>query len=216
LLFNFAWQRCGADCKSLRAGRTSNIDPRTDPAGKMQEPIEILLITGPAGIGKSTLCWEIGAQLAAAELPHAIIETDELDRVFPRPTAEQLDALRPGTTDVSALNLAAMWGTYRALGHTRLIMSGVMLHLKSEYQWISQAIPDAKITTVRLVGSESTLLTRLDQREIGSGRDEQAQRSLRQLKRMSGEPAGAATIIQTDDKAPTELTRMVLKAVGWA
>ena len=119
----------------------------------MQEPTEILLITGPAGIGKSTLCWEIGAQLAAAKVPHAIIETDELDRVFPRPTAEQLNALRPGTTDVSALSLAAMWGTYRALGHARLIMSGVMLHLKSDYQWISQAIPDARITAVRLIGS---------------------------------------------------------------
>ena len=59
-------------------------------------------------------------------------------------------------------------------------------------------------------------MTRLDQREIGSGRDEQAQRSLRQLKRMSGELAGAALIIQTDDKAPAELARMVLQAVGWA
>ncbi len=60
------------------------------------------------------------------------------------------------------------------------------------------------------------MLSRLDQREIGSGRDEQAQRSLRQLKRMSGEVPGAAVIIQTDDKAPVELARMVLKAVGWA
>lgn len=85
----------------------------------MQEAVEILLITGPAGIGKSTVCWEIGAQLAAANVPHVVIETDELDRVFPRPTAEELSALRPGTTDVSALNLAAMWETYRALGHTR-------------------------------------------------------------------------------------------------
>ena len=82
----------------------------------MQEAVEVLLITGPAGIGKSTLCWEIGAQLAAARVPHAIIETDELDRVFPRPTPEQLAVLRPGTSDVSALNLAAMWETYRALG----------------------------------------------------------------------------------------------------
>jgi hypothetical protein len=182
----------------------------------MQDVVEILLITGPAGVGKSTLCWEIGAQLAAAEVPHAIIETDELDRVFPRPTVAQLDALRPGTTDVSALNLAAMWETYHALGHTRLVMSGVMLHLKSDYQWIAQAIPDARITAVRLVGSETTLLTRLDQREIGSGRDEQAQRSLRQLKRISGEPPGAAVVIQTDGKTPVELARVVLRTVGWA
>jgi cytidylate kinase len=29
--------------------------------------VQILLITGPAGVGKSTVCWEMGAQLAAAQ-----------------------------------------------------------------------------------------------------------------------------------------------------
>lgn len=56
----------------------------------MSETTQIVLITGPAGVGKSTLCWEIGAQLTAAQIPHVIIETDELDRVFPRPRAEDL------------------------------------------------------------------------------------------------------------------------------
>jgi hypothetical protein len=181
----------------------------------MQEAVEVLLITGPAGIGKSTLCWEIGAQLAAAKVPHAIIETDELDRVFPRPTPEQLAALQPGTSDVSALNLAAMWGTYRALGHTRLVMSGVMLDLDSDYRWITSAIPHARMTAVRLVGSEATLMQRLDQREIGSGRDAQARRSLRQLKRISDEAPSEAIVVPTDDKAPAELAQIVLKTAGW-
>jgi predicted ATP-dependent serine protease len=181
----------------------------------MQEDVEILLITGPAGIGKSTLCWEIGAQLAASKLAHAIIETDELDRAFPRPTPEQLSALKPGTSDVSALNLAAMWEIYRALGHTRLVMSGVMLDLEADCRWITSAIPRARITAVRLVGSESTLMQRIDQREIGSGRDAQARRSLRQLKRVSEEAPSAAMIVRTDDKTPAELAQIVLKALRW-
>lgn len=181
----------------------------------MQEAVDVLLITGPAGIGKSTLCWEIGAQLAAAKVPHAIIETDELDRVFPRPTPEQLATLRPGASDVSALNLAAMWQTYRALGHTRLVMSGVMLDLDSDCRWITSAIPHARMTAVRLVGSETTLMQRLDQREIGSGRDAQARRSLRQLRHISDETPGATIIVPTDDKTPAELARIVLKAVRW-
>jgi 2-phosphoglycerate kinase len=49
----------------------------------MQDEVDILLITGPAGVGKSTLCWEIGAELGKAGVPHAIIESDELDRVWP-------------------------------------------------------------------------------------------------------------------------------------
>ena len=78
----------------------------------MRNDVQILLITGPAGVGKSTLCWEMSAQLAAAEVDHAVIETDELDRVFPRPRAGDLARIRPGATDVSGINLAAIWSTY--------------------------------------------------------------------------------------------------------
>ena len=118
--------------------------PLTEHRGielKMGESMELLLITGPAGVGKSTLCWEMNARLAAAKVGHAVIETDELDRVFPRPAPEELARIQPGTTDVSSINLAAIWSTYRALGDTRLIVSGVMVHLDFDRRWILAAIP---------------------------------------------------------------------------
>ena len=40
----------------------------------MQHGVQILLVTGPAGVGKSTVCWEMGAQLAAAGVAHAAVE----------------------------------------------------------------------------------------------------------------------------------------------
>jgi gluconate kinase len=181
----------------------------------MSVPItQILLITGPAGIGKSTVCWEIGAQLANAGIPHAIIESDELDRVFPRPKREDLDRLSPGTTDVSSINLAALWSTYRALGHSRLVMSGVMLHLDFDRRWIMAAIPDAEISVVRLRATESTLVERLDKREIGSGRDEQVQRTLHQARRMASEQTGGLVAITVDGKTPQELATEVLSKIG--
>lgn len=42
--------------------------------------------------------------------------------MFPRPDRPALDALKPGASDVCQLNLAALWSTYRSLGHNRLIM----------------------------------------------------------------------------------------------
>lgn len=178
-------------------------------------PVEILLITGPAGVGKSTLCWEMGDVLAEAGIAHVAIESDELDRVFPKPGAEELASLAPGARDVSQLNLAALWATYRALGHTRLIMSGVMLHVAFDKSWILAAIPEARITVVRLRAGDEALLERLDRRETGAGRDAQIERSLRQAKRMTGEATDGFIIVETDGRAPAELAGEVLGKSGW-
>jgi len=177
--------------------------------------MRLLLITGPAGVGKSTLCWEMSAQLAAADVAHAVIETDELDRVFPRPSSTELDRIRPGTTDVSSINLAAIWSTYHALGHTRLIMSGVMMHLDFDRRWILAAIPEARITVVRMFATEAALLARLARREIGSSANEQAQRSLRQSRRMASQDAEGVIVLLTDGKRPAELAEVILQETGW-
>jgi hypothetical protein len=177
--------------------------------------VQLLLITGPAGVGKSTLCWEIGRQLAARQIAHAIIESDELDRVFPKPGVVELDRLRPGTTDVSAINLAAIWSTYEALGHRRLIMSGVMMHLDFDRRWILAAIPAAQITVVRLSASEPALLGRVAQREAGPAADEQARRSLGQARRLASQSANGVIMLPTDDRLPSELAEIVLDLAGW-
>jgi broad-specificity NMP kinase len=176
---------------------------------------EILLITGPAGIGKSTLSWALGNLLAEAQIAHAIIESDELDRVFPKPDAAQLEALSPGARDMSQINLAALWASYRALGHTRLIMSGVMLHLDFDRRWILAAIPGATILVVRLQANRSTLLERLDRRETGAGRDAQIERSLQQASRMSAQRQDGFLTIRTDERSPTDLATDILDHIGW-
>lgn len=180
----------------------------------MTQTANILLVTGPAGIGKSTLCWEIGAQLSQAGVAHAIVETDELDRVFPKPDRETLQRHWPGTIDVSAINLAALWSTYATLGVSRLLMSGVMMHAGFDRRWILQAVPGANIVTVRLLGSEDTLVERLRKREVVPDED-QLSRSLRQARTMGSEPDNGFVRIATDGRTPAEIATTVLKETGW-
>ena len=176
---------------------------------------EILFITGAAGVGKSTLCWEMSSQLAEAGISHAVIESDELDRVFPKPAQAELDSLKPGTIDLSALNLAAMWSTYRALGHTRLIMSGVVMHPDFDRRWVMAAIPDASIKFVRLIASESTLIARLSGRETGSSASAQVERTLRQARRIATEKPDSSLRFETDGETPETLAIKILYGCGW-
>ncbi|MET8756910.1 hypothetical protein [Lentzea sp. NPDC004782] len=44
-----------------------------------------LLITGPVGIGKTTVAEAVGDVLAAASVPHAVIDLDWLRHCTPKP-----------------------------------------------------------------------------------------------------------------------------------
>jgi predicted kinase len=123
--------------------------------------IPTILITGPVGSGKTTVAIEASAQLEAAEIAHALVDADELDRIFPAPPGD------PHKTALTQRNFAAVWENLRAAGAPRLFLTMVAASLERELAWLHEAVPGAQITVVRLRASESTLLDRVRQREVG-------------------------------------------------
>ena len=83
-------------------------------------PVQVLLISGPAGAGKSTLGWEVAAQLRRLGIAHVLLDSDELDRAWPLTTAER--------DQLNHANLTAFWANAAALGHSRPIFAGVFLN----------------------------------------------------------------------------------------
>jgi len=70
-----------------------------------------LLIGGRSGVGKTSVGFEIHAQLEAAGVSHAVIDGDFLDMAYPPPWEHKL----------AERNLAVLWANYRTVGYRRLI-----------------------------------------------------------------------------------------------
>jgi hypothetical protein len=167
---------------------------------------EAVLISGAAGVGKSSTAYEMSMQLQAAGVAHALIDTDELDRIYPVP-----DDL----SQLTERNLTAIWQGFRERGASRVIIVGVYVHEPSELAWLRRAIPDARFTLVRLTASFATLADRIGRREIGSDRTGQLERTRRQLRRLDAEPRPDVRVIPTDGASIVDTAAQIITLLGW-
>jgi predicted kinase len=172
--------------------------------------VPTILITGPVGSGKTTVAIEASAQLEAAGIAHALVDTDELDRIFPAPQDD------PHKTALTERNLAVVWENLSAAGAPRLILAMVATSLERELPWVRAAVPGAEITIVRLRASETTLLERVRRREVGSGAAYHARRAVEQAHAMAREADGEDTIVvETTGRQVVDIAREVLARGSW-
>jgi adenylylsulfate kinase-like enzyme len=171
--------------------------------------LAVIVITGPGGVGKTTVAFEVCRRLEAAGVAHAMIDADELDRVFPAPADD------PDKANLTRRNLAAVWANLRSAGAPRLILTMVAASIDDELPQVRQAIPGASITVVRLRASEHDLLKRVRRREVGSGYNYQAPRTIRQAHLMQRESAGDRLVVDTSGRTVGEVAQEILDRSGW-
>jgi hypothetical protein len=171
--------------------------------------VQVLVICGASGTGKTVTLWEVGHRLAARGVPHALIDTDELDRVWPQP--EPVDAL----ISVTRRNLQSVWATYSGLGTRHLVLCGVMASMPQAEPWITEAIPGATVTFVRLTADHSTREHRIRAREIGSGLDHEMSASDRAADFIQSHDEAGMMRVATDGKAVGDVADEVLALTDW-
>ncbi|MDP9380008.1 MAG: AAA family ATPase [Chloroflexota bacterium] len=173
----------------------------------MTPTVPVMLITGPVGVGKTTVASEVSELLDAAGVAHGLVDVDALRWCYPRHPG---DRFRIG---LAMKNLAAVWGNFREYGAERLVLADVV-ESREELQRYREAIPGAEILVVRLRASPETLAARLRVRELGMALDRHLRRAseladLMECNRVED------ILVDTDGKGAPECARVILSFSEW-
>lgn len=165
---------------------------------------EVLFVGGRSGVGKSSVAFELHAQLAALKVKHCVIEGDSLDLAFPHPWEHKL----------AERNLTAMWANYRALGYRRMIYTNTV-SVRFTQELAAAMGDEPRITAVLLTATDGTSSARLRGRIQGSDLLEHLDRgnaAARELELLTPEWVHRCP---TDNRSVQDIAAALLPLTGW-
>jgi adenylate kinase len=169
--------------------------------------VPVIIITGPIGVGKTTVAGEVSEQLDEAKIAHGCIDIDSLRWCYPRPPHD------PFRIELAMKNLTAVWRNFQAVGAERLVLADVIetrAHLEQYYR----AIPGAEILVVRLHATLSTLTQHVQQREIGSALTRHLQRAT-ELTAIMERNRVEDMLVDIEEKTVTAIAQEILIRSNW-
>lgn len=122
--------------------------------------VPVLWITGPAGVGKSTVSWQIFADLAQAGVRVAFADADQFCMCYPAPPGD------PIRERIKARNVGALVPRYRAAGARCVIVNGCLDPAAGVH---SDLMPRADVTVCRLRAERDEIARRFSGRHQTSG-----------------------------------------------
>jgi hypothetical protein len=161
---------------------------------------DVLIVTGPCGVGKSTVAFECMEILEREGVPAAMVD-GELAYFHPKPADDRFGYA------VAEAGLRALWPVYAAQGHDRLLLSRVVED-GEQLAIVENAVPGARFRIFRLVARPETVAARLRKRELGSGLEWHLRRAPEIAAATLGDPVDA-------DRSVSEVARDVLERAGW-
>ncbi|MDV5143014.1 hypothetical protein R1T08_01430 [Streptomyces sp. SBC-4] len=174
------------------------------------EHAEVLLIGGRAGVGKTTVGWEVSARLRAAAIGHAVLEGDYMGQVHPAPEDD------PRRSEITERNLTAVWANFARLGHRRLIYTNTVSVLPEATGMFERAMGEGvRIVRVLLTASDATAGERLTGRELGSELEQEIAGSARKARLLDERAPGDTVRVATDGRSVPDIAREVVAVTGW-
>jgi hypothetical protein len=171
----------------------------------MPEPVPVIALSGPVGVGKSAVLVEIHDILSELAVPHACVEMDALACLWPEQGYFN--------EDVALRNLRAVWSNFHAAGARRLVIAGVV-ERPADLAGYLRAIPGAVVQTCRLAAAEPTRLARLHSREHGAGLEWHLNRTV-ELERILDEARLEDFTVVNEHQPLRAVAEEVLVRAGW-
>jgi hypothetical protein len=166
----------------------------------------VLLVTGPVGVGKSSVAAAAALLLREAGVPHALVDLAGIGAAWPVPDDD------PWHERLIHRNLACVWANFRNAGADRLILARVLEH-RSLRRPIMEAVPGAAITVVRLQAPLAAVQARIRHREAGDPGWflRAAAHTAAALERAGVEDH----LVDCQDRSVLEVAQEVLRLAGW-
>ncbi|QDY80366.1 AAA family ATPase [Streptomyces qinzhouensis] len=172
---------------------------------------EALLIGGRAGVGKTTVGWEVSALLRSAAVAHVVIDGDFMGQVHPAPEGD------PHRAEITESNLTAVWANFTQRGYRRLIYTNTLSVLPEAAGMFERAMGGGvRITRVLLTASDATARERLVGRERGSELEKELQGSIRKARLLDQRSPQDIVRVATDGRLIVDIAREVVAVTGWA
>jgi predicted kinase len=169
--------------------------------------IPVVVITGPIGVGKTTVAQTLGHLLAAGDVPHAVIDMDWLRDSWPQPAGDRFN------TRLGYRNLADVARNARAAGSDRFVIADVV-ETRDQRARYAEAIPGAEVTVVRLTVDPAVNAERIARRANGDDDPWEVARAAELVGIMEGNDV-ADLLVDSTGRPPREVAREIAIRLGW-
>ena len=154
-------ERCGGwPPERAAGGGGDDVAPKDEVAPVADGDGDVLLVCGPACVGKSTASFEVYVRLLRAGFVAAYINLAQIGFISPLPAAD------PGGHRLKARNLGDLWRAYHAAGARRLVLAGPVPDERAAAGYAG-ALPAARVTVCRLHAGPAELARRVSLRGQG-------------------------------------------------